>query len=207
MSISQTSKKPPEVQVMEMMRKSMKRCCMHPDQAQCKGKIKEAHALQNNKIISLLAGNERHVYMMNSKKQPLIIPMKKGDPAVIVEMSRTSANDATTETCFCDLHDNTVFAAIEKGEPDFDESNEVMKFVYAYKSFIFEYYKQSTAINIFKKCGSIIFLVGLAMPHYRLLIPSASLDMNLRQCFRVITPTATNSGIACFLTPRRAQAS
>lgn len=151
MSISQTSKKPPEVQVMEMMRKSMKRCCMHPDQAQCKGKIKEAHALQNNKIISLLAGNERHVYMMNSKKQPLIIPMKKGDPAVIVEMSRTSANDATTETCFCDLHDNTVFAAIEKGEPDFDESNEVMKFVYAYKSFIFEYYKQSTAINIFKK--------------------------------------------------------
>jgi TM2 domain-containing membrane protein YozV len=42
-------------------------------------------------------------------------------------------------------------AAIEKWKPDFDESNEVMKFVYAYKSFIFEYYKQSTAINIFKK--------------------------------------------------------
>ena len=59
----------------------------------------------------------------------------------------------------------------------------------------------------FRKKGSIIFLVGLAMPHYRLLIPSASLDMNLRQCFRVITPTATNSGTACFLTPRRAQAS
>lgn len=58
-----------------------------------------------------------------------------------------------------------------------------------------------------KDIGSIIFLVGLAMPHYRLLIPSASLDMNLRQCFRVITPTATNSGTACFLTPRRTQAS
>ena len=55
--------------------------------------------------------------------------------------------------------------------------------------------------------GSIIFLVGLTMSHYRLLMPSASLDMNLRQCFRVITPTATNSGTACFLTPRRAQAS
>lgn len=59
----------------------------------------------------------------------------------------------------------------------------------------------------FQNKGSIIFLVGLAMPHYRLLIPSASLDMNLRQCFRVITPTATNSGTACFLTPRRTQAS
>ena len=66
---------------------------------------------------------------------------------------------------------------------------------------------QSSLSQFLKNYGSIIFLVGLAMPHYRLLIPSASLDMNLRQCFRVITPTATNSGTACFLTPRRAQAS
>ena len=50
------SKKPPEVQVMEQMRKSMVKCCMHPDKSNCKGKIKNAHALQNNKIISLLAG-------------------------------------------------------------------------------------------------------------------------------------------------------
>ena len=47
--------------------------------------------------------------------------------------------------------------------------------------------------------GSIIFYVGLPMPHYKLPIPSASLDMNLWQCFRVFTPTATNSGTACFL--------
>jgi hypothetical protein len=53
--VPQTSKKPPEVQVMEMMRKSMKKCCMHPNKGHCKGKIKEAHALQNNKIISMLA--------------------------------------------------------------------------------------------------------------------------------------------------------
>ena len=70
-----------------------------------------------------------------------------------------------------------------------------------------EIQKLEAALVAAKKKGSIIFLVGLAMPHYRLLIPSASLDMNLRQCFRVITPTATNSGTACFLTPRRTQAS
>lgn len=58
------SKKPPEVQIMEQMRKSMVKCCMHPDQSNCNGKIKNAHALQNNKIISLLAGTERHVYTM-----------------------------------------------------------------------------------------------------------------------------------------------
>ena len=50
------SKKPPEVQIMEQMRKAMVKCCMHPDQSNCNGKIKNAHALQNNKIISLLAG-------------------------------------------------------------------------------------------------------------------------------------------------------
>jgi hypothetical protein len=150
----QASKKPPEVQVMEMMRKSMKRCCMHPNQEHCKGKIKEAHALQNNKIISLLAGSDRHVYMLDAKKQPLLIPMDNGETEAIVEISRTSANDATTETCFCDLHDNIAFAVIEKGAPDFDESNEEMKFVYAYKAFIFEYYKQRMAMDIFKACFS-----------------------------------------------------
>lgn len=52
------SKVPPEVQIMKRMRTSMKKCCLHPDKEKCKGRIKEAHALQNNKIISLLAGSE-----------------------------------------------------------------------------------------------------------------------------------------------------
>ena len=145
------SKKPPEVQVMEKMRRSIKKCCLHPDQANCKGKIKAAHALQNNKIISLLAGEERHVYMIDAKKQPLLVPLDTGEIVPMVEMSRTSANDATTETCFCDLHDNIAFAVIEKGAPDFDESREDMKFVYAYKAFIFEYYKQKIAFDIFRQ--------------------------------------------------------
>lgn len=33
------SKKPAEVQIMEKMRVSMKKCCMHPDTDNCKGKI------------------------------------------------------------------------------------------------------------------------------------------------------------------------
>lgn len=149
--IVEPSKKPPEVLIMERMRKAMKECCMHPDQANCKGKIKAAHALQNNKIISLLAGGDRHVYMMNPKKQPLLIPLENGEVVPIVELSRTSANDATTETCFCDVHDNIAFSIIEKGAPDFDEVREDMKFVYAYKAFIFEYYKQWVSMDIFRQ--------------------------------------------------------
>jgi len=145
------SKKPPDVQVMEKMRLAMKKYCLHPDKDKCKGKIKAAHALQNNKIISLLAGNKRHVYMLDTKKKPLLISMPDGEVISIVEMSKTSANDATTETCFCDYHDNVVFAVIEKGAPDFDESSNKMKFIYAYKAFVFEYYKQRIGIDIFRE--------------------------------------------------------
>lgn len=146
-----TSKKPPEVQLMQKMRASMKKCCLHPEADKCKGKIKAAHALQNNKIISLLAGDERHVYMLNAKKQPLLVPMRNGEIIPFIEIDRISANDATTETCFCDYHDNIVFSEIEKGAPDFDEENDKMKFIYAYKAFIFEYYKQWISYDIFKQ--------------------------------------------------------
>ncbi len=200
--ISQTSKKPPEVQVMEMMRKSIKRCCMHPDQAQCKGKIKEAHALQNNKIISMLAGSERHVYMMDAKKKPLLIPMENGEPAVIVQMSKTSANNATTETCFCDLHDNIVFAAIEKGAPDFDESNEEMKFVYAYKAFIFEYYKQRTAMDIYKECfkkNPVAFKSPSMVGMYRMLQLKMQEFEPVKSHFDKEIIVGTHSGIATYV--------
>lgn len=175
---SKSSQKPPEVQVMEMMKKSMKKCCMHPDQEHCKGKIKGAHALQNNKIISLLAGDERHVYMLDPKRKPLLITMNSGKTELIVEVSRTSANDATTETCFCDLHDNIVFAEIEKGAPDFEEMKEEMKFTYAYKAFIFEYYKQRMAMDIFKSNfvkNPVAFTTPMMVSFYR------ELQMKIRE--------------------------
>ena len=150
--IPKTSKKPADVQVMEMMRSSLKRYCLHPDKTNCKGRIKSAHALQNNKIISLLAGKDRHVYMLNAKKKPILVPLENGEIVPVVEIDEVSANDATTETCFCDRHDNIAFAAIEKGAPYFDDSSAEMKFVYAYKAFIFEYYKQRMALDIFREC-------------------------------------------------------
>lgn len=144
------SKVPPDVQIMKKMRSSMKKCCMHPDKSRCNKKIKAAHALQNNKIINILGGTDRHVYMLDTKKQPLLVPLDDGKVIPYVQISKTSVNDATTENCFCDYHDNVAFAIIEKGAPDFDDSRADMKFVYAYKAFIFEYYKQWIALDIFR---------------------------------------------------------
>ena len=150
-----SSPKPPEVLLMERMRKSLKKrkICLHPDQTSCQGNIKEAHALQNHKIISLLASSDNHVIMQDQTKQSIV----SGDPLnsnIIVPFSKVSGNKATTQSCFCDLHDTELFKPIEAGSPDFDPQNEEMRFLYAYKAFIFEYAKQLQLMSILKETFS-----------------------------------------------------
>lgn len=147
------SPKPPEVILMERMRKSIKkrRFCLHPNQASCRGDIKEAHALQNHKIISLLASSDNHVMMQDHTKQPIVLDDNPTNPIVIVPFNKVSGNKATTQSCFCDLHDTELFKPIEAGAPDFNPNDEEMKFVYAYKAFIFEYAKQVQLMNLLKE--------------------------------------------------------
>lgn len=147
------SPKPTEVLLMERMRKSLRkrRLCLHPDQTRCQGDIKEAHALQNHKIISLLASSDNHVMMQDHTKQPIIVNDDPLNPVVIVPFSKVSGNKATTQSCFCDLHDTELFKPIEAGAPDFDPDNEEMRFVYAYKAFVFEYAKQLQLMSILKE--------------------------------------------------------
>ena len=147
------SPKPTEVLLMERMRKSLRkrRLCLHPDQTRCQVDIKEAHALQNHKIISLLASSDNHVMMQDHTKQPIIVNDDPLNPVVIVPFSKVSGNKATTQSCFCDLHDTELFKPIEAGAPDFDPDNEEMRFVYAYKAFVFEYAKQLQLMSILKE--------------------------------------------------------
>lgn len=199
---TQTSKKPVEIQLMEMMQNSMEEFCLHPDQDRCKGRIKKAHALQNNKIINILAGQERHIYVLDSKRKPIIIPIDEGEPAVIIPINKVSANKATTETCFCDYHDNVVFAVIEKGAPDFDEKNEEMKFIYAYKAFIFEYYKQNIAMAIYKKCfkkNPIAFKSPIMVSTYRTLQLKMREFEPIKKHFDNEIMSGTHNGVATFI--------
>lgn len=149
----EVSRKPIEVLMMEHMRDNLKKhhCCLHPDQPNCKGAIKEAHALQNNKILSLLGGNDNHVIVQDHTKQPIVLGKPGENPMIIVKYERTSRNKATTQSCFCDYHDTLAFQSIEAGAPLFNPSDEEMKFIYAYKAFIFEYSKQLFFINMMKQ--------------------------------------------------------
>lgn len=143
-----STRKPIEVQISEKMRKAMIKCCLYPDKTRCVKHIKEAHALQNNKIISKLAA-DGHVYMLNSKKPPLVIPIENEDPEIITLIDRVGVNHATTATCFCDVHDDEVFAPIEKNAQPFDKNNTEHRFLYSYKAFIFEYYKELVLTKVY----------------------------------------------------------
>ena len=167
------SPKPTEVLLMERMRKSLRkrRLCLHPDQTRCQGDIKEAHALQNHKIISLLASGDNHVMMQDHTKQPIIVNDDPLNPIVIVPFSKVSGNKATTQSCFCDLHDTELFKPIEAGAPDFDPDDEEMRFIYAYKAFVFEYAKQLQLMSIFKESFAErpqIFLIPEMVKEYRI---------------------------------------
>lgn len=167
------SPKPSEVLLMERMRTGLKkkRFCLHPNQASCQGDIKEAHALQNHKIISLLASSDNHVMMQDHTRQPIILDNDPTNPIVIVPFSKVSGNKATTLSCFCDLHDTELFKPIEAGAPDFNPNNPEMKFIYAYKAFIFEYAKQIQLMSLLKEAFAErpqIFCIPELVKEYRI---------------------------------------
>jgi len=168
------SPKPTDVIVGERIRKARKNnmICVHPDKTKCKGEIKQAHALQNNKIMNLLSENTGHVYALDKDRNPIIFAEDIENPIVIREIVKTSVNSATTEPCFCDYHDNIAFASIEKGAPDFNPSSAEMKFTYAYKAFAFDYYSSVFEMNNFQELFSqrpYVYTMEDQVVYYRML--------------------------------------
>lgn len=84
-----------------------------------------------------------HVYILNPNKPPQVIPIENEEPEVLTMIDRVGVNHVTTATCFCDIHDDEVFAPIEKGAPAFDKDSDEHVSIYTHiKAFIFEYYKK-----------------------------------------------------------------
>lgn len=133
----------------KVLNECMEEVCLYPDKTQCKLPIKKAHALQNNRILSRIQENG-HVVMMNPLEKPLCI--KAGEENLELNLfSLLGVNKATRYPCFCTEHDDKVFAPIEKGSVEFECGNLEQEFLYAYKAFIFEYYKNHIEVKRFKK--------------------------------------------------------
>ena len=130
-SFQRDNKRPVEVQAAETLKKSQYKCCLHPDKSRCVKHIKEAHALQNNKIISLLSENG-HVYMLNDKKPPLIIPtkdelenqiyekMSQENAAFLAEMKTKSPDEIISRAYEIACRDNLLMlTSLDKGTQPF----------------------------------------------------------------------------------------
>ncbi|TVY09066.1 YecA family protein [Paenibacillus cremeus] len=107
--------------------------CLHPNQSECQGAIKKAHALQNNRILSKIdVGN--HV---------LVAKQKVDINGVTMLMERESRNKATTFTGFCDKHDTEVFLDIERGDYT---GTQKQNFLFAYRAFAQQFHKTQVAM-------------------------------------------------------------
>lgn len=125
----------------KVLKKSRIKTCLHSD---CTAKSRDiilAHAMQKNRILSKLCV-ENQVLMQNTKDNPVMLEIKKGKPEPFYFLEPVHIKNATVSTCFCGKHDNSLFANIEKEGCDFSPNNKEQIFLFAYKTFAFEYYKE-----------------------------------------------------------------
>lgn len=148
------------------------------DKNNCSRNIIGAHALQNKRILSKLS-KDNHVIIMNYKNKPLFINVDHERLSLNL-FSKVGVNDATKYPCFCKKHDDEVFADIEKDGCDFTKGNKKQEFLYAYKAFIFEYYKQKINYKQFQQLAKDMLskLKEVSIIRYYRELTSKELDVN-----------------------------
>ena len=134
----------------ELLRKSFYKTCLHPNKQECSGKAIGAHALQNNRILSKLEV-DKHVMMIDKKSIPECVTMDDGEKLYYYKFDKKCVNEATKYHCFCKDHDDAVFKDIEKDGTEYIIGNKKQEFLFAYKSFAFEFYLQSVKKIKFQK--------------------------------------------------------
>lgn len=112
--------------------------CMHPEKEKCKMPIKNAHSLQNNGVLSLIA-EDGHVMitdLLNKVREDFVI-------------KKVSKNQATTFYGFCKYHDSVVFKDIEISPYS---EQVIQNFLYAYRSCAQEFHKKLREKKALQNC-------------------------------------------------------
>ena len=122
----------------ERMDKTDFKVCMYPDKSNCKLPIKNAHTLQNNGVLSVLA-EDNHVMVTD-----VLNKVRTGST-----IKRISKNKATTFYGFCEYHDTFLFKDIEVKEYN-NESKQ--NFLYSYRIVAQEYHKKQRSISSLQNC-------------------------------------------------------
>ena len=99
----------------------MTRVCIHPDQAGCKGMVRNSRPLQAEGVMELLAGADKQVYVMDRDVEPRVIRFEDDEPIVLTDFVKVPVKNAVTEAFFCERHAVGVLppgqGALRPGEP------------------------------------------------------------------------------------------
>lgn len=116
--------------------------CFGFDEEKCVREIKNAHSIQNNRILNKISVNN-HVYRFSNK-------VTKRD--IEVELKKVSKNKASTFFGFCDFHDTELFKPIELREYN---EEPLQDFLFAFRALCLESHKKARELevrkNIFRK--------------------------------------------------------
>lgn len=99
--------------------------CFYPDKTKCQGKIKRAHTIQNNRILSKISDNGDLIVLNEKSNLSFQGSAKKGRGIV------------STFWGFCNYHDTVLFEPIENY--NYDKSLK-QTFLYTYRTFCWHYY-------------------------------------------------------------------
>lgn len=106
--------------------------CIHPKTEECQGKIVVAHSIQNNRILNKI-GRNGEVYMLKHTATKT---------SSRTRFKLVGRGQATTFTGFCSYHDKSLFQPIEDTAY---QGTEQQQFLFAYRTFAFEYHKKLEA--------------------------------------------------------------
>lgn len=112
--------------------------CLGFDKEKCTDEIKNAHSVQNNRILNLIS-EKGHLYEISSEIT------RKGPIPLFKKISR---NKASTFFGFCDYHDTELFKPIELY--DYNEEP-IQDFLFAFRGAALEYHRKQRALNLHRK--------------------------------------------------------
>jgi hypothetical protein len=131
--------------------------CLGFTKDDCRPLIKNAHALQNNRILNRIS-EQGHVFNISSNIS------KKGIDA---DFKKISKNKASTFFGFCDFHDNELFKPIEQKEY---KNEEIQNFLFGFRGFCLEYHRKIRKLNTLRnnfKASPGFMLSPIAVQLYR----------------------------------------
>lgn len=117
--------------------------CFHYNDNECNGKIKKAHSLQKNGVLSLI----EYEVNKNKKVYSFLYPNMIG-PFTLYGFKPLGKKEASTFHGFCDFHDSKIFHPIENSEIDIDSDEHC--FLLSYRSLAKEFHTKIESLKAYK---------------------------------------------------------